>query len=86
MKISDLKHLQVFYDVVDLKIKRYRYMCVHPRRGLYHILLDESDNPIRIYHGFLQTILNKNLFSYEDATKELLKSLEDRINFIKKVE
>ena len=79
MNIQDLKPMQVIYDVYNMRVVRYRYFCVHPRRNKYHILFNDSEDPIKIYDDFLQRILNKNLGSYEEAVAHLKESMRKYI-------
>lgn len=77
-QIEDLTNGDKIYDVNVFNIKWYRYLCIHPNSSSYHILIDMNEEPIRIYNKDLQTILNKNLNSYDDAKLLLAETFERR--------
>jgi hypothetical protein len=77
MKTTELKQGYKIYDIVGSSIKWYKYLCVHPTgQGKYHILIDNCEEPIRIYGEKLQAILDKNLTTYGDAKLALVLQLE----------
>lgn len=81
--IEDLKQGDRFYDVDNYRVKWYTYLCVHPKGGgNYHILIDQNEEPIRIYIDKLQDILNKNLSTYDEAKKFLITKLNDKITYL----
>jgi len=79
-QVSELKQGDLIYDIDFRQVKRYKYLCVHPTGGgKYHILIDAGEEPIRIYDVKLQTILNQNLRTYEEAKLELANRLEEDV-------
>ena len=85
--ISELKQGDKIYDIDDRNILRYTYLCVHPTgRGKYHILIDNYEEPIRIYETRLQEILSKNINNYSEGRLVLIKRLEEKIEFYKSKE
>lgn len=83
MKVEKLKSLDKIYGVQHRHIVWYTYVCVHPKNKKYHILLDKSENPVRMYEVQLETLLSKNIKSYEEAKRELINRLEEYIQSIK---
>ena len=76
--LKDLKQGDVIYDVDFRHVRYYKYLCIHPTgRGMYHILINECEEPIRIYGEKLQNILNQDLKTYQDAKLELASRLEE---------
>ena len=79
--IDELKQGMDIYDISFREVKHYKYLCIHPTcHGKYHILIDRCEEPIRIYGKQLQSILDKNLNSYQDAKLALANKLEKVVN------
>lgn len=76
-QVSELSKGDKIYDVSFGQIKRYTYLCVHPNSEKYHILINASEEPSRIYVETLQDILNMGLVTYEDAKLFLANELEE---------
>lgn len=77
--INELKQGDKIYDIDYRQVKRYAYLCVHPKgHGTYHILIDGNEDPIRIYGERLQDILNKGFKTYQEAKMGLASDLEDK--------
>ena len=77
-KVEDLQQMDVIYDIDFRQVKWYKYLCVHPTgQGKYHILIDACEEPIRIYGEKLQTILNQDFKTYQEAKLELANRLEE---------
>lgn len=84
-KITDLKANDKIYDIDLIRIRHYRYLCVHPiGGGNYHILIDENEERIRIYCEKLQDILNKDYKTRQEANLALADSLEKTIERLRK--
>lgn len=77
-QLKDLKQGDKIYDIDFRQVKWYTYLCIHPTgQGNYYILIDASEEPIRIYGKKLQTILNQGFENYEEAKLELANRLEE---------
>jgi len=77
-EISELKQGDKIYDINFRQVKWYKYLCVHPTgQGKYHILIEANEEPIRISGEKLQTILNQDFKTYQDAKLELANRLEE---------
>ena len=86
-QIKDLKQGDKIYDIESLKIRHYVYLCVHPTGGgNYHILIDENQEPFRIYGENLQRILNQDIKTRKEAQTALIQQLEECIKRIKDYE
>lgn len=84
MEIKDLKQGDKIYDFTLTQVKWYTYFCVHPTGGgKYHILIDNCEEPIRIYHSKLQDILDKKLTSYKDAQRRIAEKLEELSKYMR---
>lgn len=83
-EIKDLKQGDEIYNISFREIKRYRYFCVHPNNSKYHILLNTNEEPIRMYHDNLESILSLNLDTHEKALRALVIFLEKDVEYIKK--
>lgn len=69
---------QVIYFVENFKVRHCKYLCVHPTGGgHYHILIDECEEPFRIYKSRLDHILNQGHVDYKSAALALAQKLED---------
>lgn len=87
MNIRDLKQGNKIYNTDNYRVRHYTYLCVHPTGiGKYHILIDECEEPIRIYEDQLKMMLNKNLNSYQEAKLALADQLEDSAKRLRKEE
>lgn len=76
--IKELKQGDIIYDIDFRQVKKYKYLCVHPTgKGNYHILIDDCEEPIRIYGAKLQFILNQNFKTYQEAKLALADQLEE---------
>lgn len=85
MKTTDLKQGDKIYDVDFRQVRWYKYLCVHPTgQGKYHILIDSCEDPIRIYDEKLQSILDKNLNTYQEAKIHLAEMLEESAKRLRK--
>lgn len=83
-QIIDLKPGDKIYDIDSKQVKWYKYLCVHPTgRGKYHILIDSCEEPFRIYDEKLQTILNQDLNTYQEAKLALANSLEESAKLLR---
>lgn len=71
MKISELVQGKCIYYVENFRVRWLRYVCLHPRSKHYHIVLDESEKPVRVYNTNLQQAIDQGLFSYEEAQAKL---------------
>ena len=83
-KVEDLKPGDKFYNISDsLQVKRFTYLCIHPTGlGKYHIIIDINEEPQRIYHTYLQKILDKNLTTREEANLHLIEKLKKQIELL----
>lgn len=79
MKISELQPKSKIYDIDYRKVRHYKYVCVHPLNPRYHILLDECEDPFKIFDEKLQLILDQGFESYESAKLELANRLEQDV-------
>jgi hypothetical protein len=76
--LTELKEGDKIYDIDFRQIKWYTYLCIHPTgQGKYHILIDSFEEPIRIHGEKLQTILNQDFKTYQDAKLALANRLEE---------
>ena len=79
-QIADLQPGDTIYDISRDRVLYYKYLCVHPTGGgNYHILIDPCQEPLRIYRDRLQTMLDKNLNSYQEAKLALAAELERQV-------
>jgi hypothetical protein len=77
-QLTGLKQGDKIYDIDFRQVKWYKFLCVHPTgQGKYYILIDASEEPIRIYGEKLQNILNQDFKTYQDAKLELANRLEE---------
>lgn len=84
MKIEDLKQGDKIYDFNLTQVKWYTYLCIHPTGGgKYHILIDDCEEPVRIYHSKLQEILDKGLKSYGEAQLKIAEKLEELSKYMR---
>ncbi|MEQ1733646.1 MAG: hypothetical protein ABL940_08235 [Bacteroidia bacterium] len=75
--ITELKQGDKIYDVDYRQVRWYKYHCIHPiGSGNYHILIDECEQPIRVYKEILQAILDKNLKTRKEAKLVLANKFE----------
>ena len=79
MKISELKLNSKIYDIDYRKVRIYKYLCVHPSWPRYHILMDECENPFKIFDEKLQNILDQGFESFESTRLEVANRLEQDI-------
>lgn len=75
-QIKDLKQGDKIYQLGFDQVKWYTYLCVHPRNSHYHILINQNEDPVRIYEPQLQSILNQGLNSHDDASVALADKME----------
>jgi len=76
-QLCELNQGDKIYDIDSERVKHYKYLCIHPTgHGKYHILIDASENPIRIYGEKLQAILDQDLKTYQEAKLALADKLE----------
>lgn len=74
--IEELKQGDIIYDTTFTEVRKYTYLCAQPKTmGNYHILINENEEPFRIYRPKLEAILIKNFNSTREAELELLKNL-----------
>ena len=85
-QLSELKQGDKIYDIDFRQVKWYTYLCVHPTgQGKYHILIDASEEPVRIYGEKLQTILNQDFKTYQEAQLALADRLEDSAKQLRQI-
>ena len=82
-EIQDLKKGDKIYDINYDHVVWYTYLCVHPKNKSYYILVDNNEDPFRIYEEKLKFILKKDLNSYEQAALRLADKLEERVKFLR---
>lgn len=75
--ISDLKRGDKIYDVSWRQLNSYTYFCVHPHNDNYHILINNCEEPIRMYKARLEAILSLGFETYDQARLGLASRLED---------
>lgn len=84
--LGDFKLAQglTFYNVdeVSHNIIKYEYFAGHPKNVYFHILINEYENPVRMYAITLLDILNKKIFSYEEAKKLQIQLKKDELEFL----
>lgn len=96
MKVEDLTAGFEFYDTSDQRIISYVYVCQMPgwdpvwdpkNEGNNHIIIDMiiGGIPMRVTHKNLQKLLDKKLFTIEDARKEQIRLTEERLNVLKTI-
>lgn len=84
-QLSELKQGDKIYDINFREVKWYTYLCVHPTsQGKYHILIDAGEEPIRIYGEKLQTILDQDFKTYQEAKLGLADRLEETVSRLRK--
>lgn len=79
-KVSSLRQGDKIFNIEEMQVRWYTYLCVHPSLQYYHILIDNCENPVRKYEVHLQDILNKNLRTYKKAKLALATELEEKAN------
>jgi hypothetical protein len=90
MKIEEITKGFVFYDGGLSNFTWYEYLMPMPvknpaNEGEYHIVIDKKlERPERMYKHQLQTILDKNLFTFEDLRKYQIKEVENFLDYLKK--
>lgn len=75
-KIKELKKGDKIYSTNLTQVKWYSYLCRHNVDRNYHILIDNSDEPLKVHNSVLEAILAQNLNSYDDALNALANKLE----------
>lgn len=84
-QLVDLKKGDDIYDIDFRQVKWYRYLCSYPTgQGIYHILIDDCEEPIGICGEKLQTILNQDFKTYREAKLELANRLEESAKQLRK--
>jgi hypothetical protein len=90
-KVSDLKPGDVIYDIDEKDVKWYTYLSVHPNNKMFHILINQFEDPVRMHEYVLQVVLDRRLTSYDIALGAFadrmeLQAQEIRIHLVKKKE
>lgn len=84
--LGDFKLAQglTFYNVGGFShdIIRYEYFAPHPKNAYFHILINENENPVRMDAIALLNILDKKMFSYEEAKKLQIQLKKDELEFL----
>jgi len=74
--VNELKPGDKIFDLDFLDVRRYEYLCVHPKNTRYHIIINAiTKDPLKIYDEKLQSILDKDFKTYKDARLELANTL-----------
>lgn len=79
--VEDLKIGEKVYYVKDLDVTWFYYQGVHINNKAYHILIDEYQNPFRIYKPQLDKILEEASSNYNDAKKLMIDMLREKALF-----
>lgn len=83
--VKDLKQGDRFYVASGTNVKRFFYLGVHPRNKAYHIVINQDEEPERLWEAHLQKLLNENLYTYEDAVRKLIDELKNKVIFWEKI-
>lgn len=76
-QLHELKQGDTIYDIDFRRVRHYKYLCIHPTgHGNYHILIDECEEPVRIYYEKLQAILELGFETYDAALLALADKME----------
>lgn len=75
-QVSELKPGEIVYKTDYRGVSYYTYVCVHPNNNHYHILINEFEDPVRMYKPELQAILDQRLTSYDIALGALADRME----------
>lgn len=80
-KIIELKQGEKIYYVENFRVRWYKYLCVHPTgQGNYHILINECEEPERLYKTRLEELLNMDFKTHKEASIGLADMLEKKAN------
>lgn len=71
IELKKLKQGDKFYYIRGYEIAWYTYLCNHPRHKSYHILLNQVEDPVRVYKTHLQDILDNSYSTYVEAIPAL---------------
>lgn len=89
MEQLNIKAGDKLYDILPRYIITwYTYVCPHPNNPKYHILLNDDQQPIRMYHIELETLIYQGFSDYDTTLEVLATRLEEyaaeiRLNLIK---
>jgi hypothetical protein len=77
--MKNLKQGDIIYYVENLKVRHCRYLCVHPTgQGKYHILIDECEEPFRVYEKNLLSYIEQGCKSLKEAKIALALKFEEK--------
>lgn len=79
--VENLKIGEKVYYVKNLHVTWFYYQGVHINNKAYHILIDEYEEPFRMYTETLNNILQKSTSDYSEAKELLIAELKDKIDF-----
>ena len=79
--IEDLKIGEKVYYVKNLDVTWFYYQGEHINNKGYHILLDELQEPFRIYRAQLVKLLEGSTSNYDEAKKLLIARLREKAEF-----
>ncbi len=79
--VEDLKIGEKVYYVKNLDVTWFYYQGVHINNKSYHILIDEYEEPFRMYKDTLSNILEKSTSDYGKAKELLIEKLREKIEF-----
>lgn len=75
-QVSELKPGEIVYKTDYRGVSYYTYFGVHPHNKKYHVLIDQFQDPVRMYEPELQAILDQRLTSYDIALGALADRME----------
>jgi hypothetical protein len=79
--VEDLKIGEKVYYVKNLDVTWFYYQGEHINNKGHHILIDEYQEPFRIYRPQLVKILEEATSNYDDAKKLLIDRLREKALF-----
>lgn len=79
IKAGDKLHVVTSHYIIT----SYTYVCVHPKNPKYHILLNDTQEPIRMYHNELAMCIKFGFGDYDTAVEVLVTRLEKYAAYVR---